>query len=440
MNKKGNKLRVIYELESNSENNFVYDLETTNGKFNGGVGAIVLKNTDSIMNSYLDCVTEKYGYNLTDEEKIKYTLEFQTEAAQYVTSFCRSPHNLEPEKCFFPFIIFSKKRYCSNKYLYPEYKKFKQDNMGIVLKRRDNALIVKDIFGGIVNTILNERDVEKAKDFFKDEVDKLLQGNVDISRLIITKSIRGNYSNPTTIAHKVLADRMGERDPGNKPLSNDRIPYCYIDPLNLKCFKCNEGKLNVNNCKCITCMKLFCNKHLYTHKQICKKICRFCKKTTDIKQCKICKGWYCPDDMYKHTLRTDKYKVEHTDKCKKPLTAKILQGDILENPMYIKENNLIIDYKYYLDHQIEKPCMQIFSLVMKNPYSLIASSVRKFNNKKSGNQEITKWFQMVQVNNSDDQIDENKTYNDIDDIFEDITNSFDDCDDIINDIDNVKII
>ena len=41
--------------------------------------------------------------------------------------------------------------------------------------------------------------------------------------------MRGYYKNPQSIAHKVLADRMAERDPGNKPKSNDRIPYAYID-------------------------------------------------------------------------------------------------------------------------------------------------------------------------------------------------------------------
>ena len=47
--------------------------------------------------------------------------------------------------------------------------------------------------------------------------------------LVITKSLRGFYKNPDQIAHKVLADRIGVRDPGNKPKSNDRIPYVYIE-------------------------------------------------------------------------------------------------------------------------------------------------------------------------------------------------------------------
>jgi len=44
---------------------------------------------------------------------------------------------------------------------------------------------------------------------------------------VITKSLRGYYKNPKGIAHKVLADRIGERDPGNKPKAGDRMPFAY---------------------------------------------------------------------------------------------------------------------------------------------------------------------------------------------------------------------
>jgi hypothetical protein len=40
--------------------------------------------------------------------------------------------------------------------------------------------------------------------------------------------LRSYYKNPESIAHRVLADRMGERDPGNKPKVGSRIPYIYI--------------------------------------------------------------------------------------------------------------------------------------------------------------------------------------------------------------------
>jgi hypothetical protein len=56
----------------------------------------------------------------------------------------------------------------------------------------------------------------------------LATGAVSLGQLTITKSLRANYADPTRIAHKVLADRIAERDPGNAPASGDRIPYVYI--------------------------------------------------------------------------------------------------------------------------------------------------------------------------------------------------------------------
>ena len=49
-----------------------------------------------------------------------------------------------------------------------------------------------------------------------------------IEKLIVTKSLRGYYKNPKQIAHNVLADRIGDREQGNRPLPGDRIEYAYI--------------------------------------------------------------------------------------------------------------------------------------------------------------------------------------------------------------------
>ena len=56
----------------------------------------------------------------------------------------------------------------------------------------------------------------------------LVDGKIAMEKLIITKSLRGHYKNPSQIAHCVLAERIGRRDPGNKPKSGDRIAYVYI--------------------------------------------------------------------------------------------------------------------------------------------------------------------------------------------------------------------
>jgi len=48
--------------------------------------------------------------------------------------------------------------------------------MGIVLKRRDNAPIVKTIYGGVIDIILNKRNVEDSKKYFKKSIKDLLEG------------------------------------------------------------------------------------------------------------------------------------------------------------------------------------------------------------------------------------------------------------------------
>ena len=116
--------------------------------------------------------------------------------------------------------------------------------------------------------------------FVKKSAYDLVNGKFGMDYLIITKSLRAFYKNPDMIAHKVLADRMGERDPGNKPKSNDRIPYVYI-----------------------------------------------VKKET------------------KH--------------------KKLLQGDKIETPEFIKKNNLEINYLHYITNQIAKPVCQLFSLELE---------------------------------------------------------------------------
>lgn len=159
-----------------------------------------------------------------------------TKASNEFKKLIKPPHDLEYEKTFWPFILLSKKRYVGNVYEHDD-KNFKQKSMGIVLKRRDNAHIVKTIYGGIIDIILNKQDVDESVIFLKKSLQDITNGNVDMKELIITKSLRDKYKDPTRIAHKVLADRIRDRDPGNAPQSNDRIQYAYIVNKNAKCLQ-----------------------------------------------------------------------------------------------------------------------------------------------------------------------------------------------------------
>lgn len=133
----------------------------------------------------------------------------------------------EYEKCLYPFIQISKKRYVGNLYE-TDIKKYVQKSMGIVLKRRDNAQIVKIVCGGIVDQLLNKRNPIGAIEYTQKTLKDIMLNKYPIDKFIITKTLREEYKNRNSISHAVLADRMAQRDPGNKPMPNDRIPYVFV--------------------------------------------------------------------------------------------------------------------------------------------------------------------------------------------------------------------
>jgi hypothetical protein len=156
------------------------------------------------------------------------TIELTEEAGKFITGALRAPHDFEYDKVFYPFIIFSKKRYVGNKYE-ESPDDFKETSMGIVLKRRDNAPLLKMTYGAAIDALLNRRDVAEATEAVKTQVRELTEGKMKLSQLTITKSLRAEYMG-TPPAHKVLADRIKARDPGNAPASGERIGFVYIKP------------------------------------------------------------------------------------------------------------------------------------------------------------------------------------------------------------------
>ena len=100
--------------------------------------------------------------------------------------------------------------------------------MGLSLKRRDSCDYLKDTYGGILNILMHENNVQRAVEFLDRSVSQLIDGNVPMEKLMLTKALRSDYADPSRIAHRVLADRIGKRDPGNKPKPGDRIRFVFI--------------------------------------------------------------------------------------------------------------------------------------------------------------------------------------------------------------------
>ena len=222
-------IKKLHELEYSG---YVYDLTTDNHHFAAGIGNMIVHNTDSVFFTF-NLQDKETGDKIIGPKALELSIEIAKEACHNVSKFLKQPHDFEYEKTFLPFCLLSKKRYVGILYEH-DPNKGKRKEMGIVLKRRDNAPIVKDVYGGVIDILMKDRDIKKALDYVDKCLQELVDGTVPIDKLIITKSLRSFYKNPQQIAHKVLADRIGAREPGNKPTSGDRVPFVYIVNPNKK--------------------------------------------------------------------------------------------------------------------------------------------------------------------------------------------------------------
>ena len=202
-------------------------VETTQGEMLVTVD-YVYGDTDSVFIKFT-MIDVKTNTQVVGRKILELTIEVGQIACALVSQFLKPPHDFEYEKTYAPFLLLSKKRYVGKKYGL-DANKSSRDGKGVVLTRRDNAPIVKDIYGG-VNDILMEstgNPIREACAFVDDLLQKMVDEEIHEDKLIISKSLSAYYKFPTHIAHRVLADRMAARDPGNKPASGDRIPYMFI--------------------------------------------------------------------------------------------------------------------------------------------------------------------------------------------------------------------
>lgn len=186
----------------------------------------VYGDTDSVFFTFnlQDPVT---GENIRGKKALEITIELAQDVANLCSSFLKAPMKLAYEKTLMPFVLLSKKRYFGMLYE-TDPNKGKLKYMGLSLKRRDACDYLKDTYGGILNLLVKQNNLEGSINFLNDSLNDLIAGKVPMDKLAITRALRSDYKNPNQIAHKVLANRIGERDPGNKPKPGDRVKYLFV--------------------------------------------------------------------------------------------------------------------------------------------------------------------------------------------------------------------
>jgi DNA polymerase delta subunit 1 len=239
-----------------------------------------------------DSVMVKFG--TTDRAE---AMRLGKEAADLVSKEFINPIKLEFEKIYHPYLLMNKKRYAGMYWTNPD-KPDKMDAKGIETVRRDNCLIVGHIVQGTLDRLLVDFDRDGAIEYCKGILSDLLQNRVDLSLLVITKSLSKkigdnneddgghtadggssmakvaadkNKNYASNQAHVMLAKRMKERDAASAPNVGDRVAYVIVKGM--------KGSKNYEKS---------------------------------------------------------------------------------EDPIYVLENNLPIDYTYYIENQIKQPLLRIF--------------------------------------------------------------------------------
>ena len=183
--------------------------------------------------------------NRTGKEAIEYSWEIGERAAQECTKLFKAPNNLELEKVYCPYFLYSKKRYAAKLWT-----KGKDGNMnmdyidvkGLQLVRRDNTPHMREVCKELLDVVLESSDTGPPKELALQRAIELIEGDVPNEKLILSQGLSDSYKakgftvsiNSPDItdinqAHVQVVRKMRERQPGSEPQSGDRVPYILID-------------------------------------------------------------------------------------------------------------------------------------------------------------------------------------------------------------------
>jgi hypothetical protein len=214
-------IKKIFVLHD-SWDGYVYDLETESGTFQAGIGKMIVKNTDSVMVEF--DVGDRKG-----QEAIDYSWVQGELAAEQCTKLFKKPNNLELEKVYCPYFLYSKKRYAAK--MYEKTKAgtvdfTKIDVKGLQSERRDTCQYVRETLKNLLQMILNSDDPKPAVEFAREAAKKLRDGQVPHDKLYMSKQLASDYK--TKMPHVMVRDKIKKRAPGSEPQQGDRVSFLIV--------------------------------------------------------------------------------------------------------------------------------------------------------------------------------------------------------------------
>jgi len=164
-------------------------------------------------------------------EAIEYSWELGERAADECTKLFKAPNNLELEKVYCPYFLYSKKRYAAKLWTKDKDGNMNMDYIdvkGLQLVRRDNTPHVREVCKELLDVVLESSDTGPPKALALQRAIELIEGDVPNEKLILSQQLGDTYKSQN-LSHVQVRNKMRERQPGSEPQSGDRVPYILLD-------------------------------------------------------------------------------------------------------------------------------------------------------------------------------------------------------------------
>jgi DNA polymerase delta subunit 1 len=163
------------------------------------------------------------------QEAIDYSWEQGEMAAEQCTKLFKAPNDLELEKVYCPYFLYSKKRYAAKMYEKNKVGEIafkKIDVKGLQVVRRDSCPFVRETLKKLLEMVLESSDPNPVITAAREAAKTLIQGNVPIEKLLMSKQLASEYKVP--MPHVTVRDKIRARAPGSEPQQGDRVSFVIV--------------------------------------------------------------------------------------------------------------------------------------------------------------------------------------------------------------------
>ena len=263
-----------------------------------------------------DSVMVSFPEHWTEEEGFE---NANALAKEITLKLFKSPCKLEYEKIYSPYILLKKKKYAGLKRESLEDKPV-IDVKGLDTIRRENSFLVVDFLNRVLELLLIHRSPAQVYSELETYLENIVENRIDVSKFIMGKTMkdREEYKNADVIPHFVLASKVNKRIGYEHYMHGDRVQYVQYIP----------GYVSD----------------------------------------------YFEENIGKQTTLWNKQPPR-----KMPNVRQLKTLDKIEDPKFVQENNLKIDYDYYIQ-SLEKKLADLiqFYFISKDVDKLFKKYIRIF--------------------------------------------------------------